>query len=135
MQRLLKLGFISLVTAATIALAPLGGTSAIAQTPPIFEELELTEAQQTEMRALFAEGFEDISEVLTEGQKVQFREAYQESQNFRTAAAAVEDLTDAQKDELRSVVRESLEAMGEVLTEEQKAELRTLVQERRQSRR
>ncbi|MEM0979932.1 MAG: Spy/CpxP family protein refolding chaperone [Cyanobacteria bacterium P01_H01_bin.58] len=135
MQRLLKLGFMSLATAATIALAPLGGTSAIAQTLPIFEELELTEAQQTEVRALFADGLEDISEVLTEDQKAQFREAYQESQNFRTAAAAVENLTDDQKDELRTVVRESLEAMGDVLTDDQKAELRTLIRERRQSRR
>lgn len=135
MQRLLKLGFISLVTAATITMAPFGVTSAIAQTPPIFEELELTEEQRTELRTLFAARVEEMVEVLTDEQKAQFRGAYQESQNFRTAAAAVDDLTDDQRTELRGIVRESLEVMSDVLTEEQKTELRALIQERRQSRR
>ena len=77
--------------------------SAIAQPFPALEELDLTEEQRTQIQDNFRERRAEIEDILTDEQQEQFRETYQESQNFRTAVEAVDDLSEDQKEALRGV--------------------------------
>lgn len=135
MKRFLQFGLVGFATTAAItglvAIVP----SAIAQTPPVFEELELTDEQREEISSIFEERREDISNILTDEQRQQFQDAFQELRDFRAALAEVDTLTDDQRTEIRGLAQESRDEISEILTDEQREELRSIVQERRQGRR
>ena len=136
MNRFLPTGLVALAAAAAIAVVPMMTSGANAQArPEIFAELDLTADQQAQIQAILADRREEVESIFTDEQRSQFREAYEESQDFRAAAAAVDDLTDDQKAEYRAVAQASREEISEVLTEEQLEEFRALVQERRNNRR
>jgi Spy/CpxP family protein refolding chaperone len=135
MKRFFPLGLVGLAATATVIAAPFTIASASAQDFPILEELELTDEQQEQVQDIFQDLRGDIDNILTDEQQAQFREAYQEAQDFRTAAAAIDNLTNDQKAEIRAAMQDSRGEISEVLTEEQRAELRALLQDRRQNRR
>ena len=135
MKRILQLGLVGLVATVAVLTAPFTVTSAIAQSFSILEELELTEDQKTQLQANFEERRAEINEILTDEQREQFQETYQESQDFRTAASAVDDLTEDQKESLQDVFQTTRQNLSEVLTDEQLSDLRSIMQERRRNRR
>ena len=135
MKRIRPLGLVGLVATVAVLTAPFTVTSAIAQSFSILEELELTEDQKTQLQANFEERRAEINEILTDEQREQFQETYQESQDFRTAASAVDDLTEDQKESLQDVFQTTRQNLSEVLTEEQLSDLRSIMQERRRNRR
>jgi hypothetical protein len=97
MKRFFPLGLVGLAATATVIAAPFTIASASAQDFPILEELELTDEQQEQVQDIFQDLRGDIDNILTDEQQAQFREAYQEAQDFRTAAAAIDNLTNDQK--------------------------------------
>lgn len=101
--------------------------------PRLFEQLDLTEAQKTELESIFASAREQVSSVLTEEQRQTLRASLQNGDKFRDAVEAL-NLSDAQRSELRQIMQSSHEAASAVLTDEQKAELRELRQARRERR-
>jgi Spy/CpxP family protein refolding chaperone len=135
MKRFFPLGLVGLAATATVIAAPFTIASASAQDFPMLEELELTDEQQEQVQDIFQDLRGDIDDILTDEQQAQFREAYQEAQDFRTAAAAIDNLTNDQKAQIRAAMQASRGEISEVLTEEQRAELRALLQDRRQNRR
>ncbi|MGD1941977.1 MAG: hypothetical protein ACFB0G_11750 [Leptolyngbyaceae cyanobacterium] len=135
MKRFFQTGLVGLAAAAVIGM-PMMMSGAIAQTrSEVFAELDLTADQQEQIQAILAGRREDVESIFTDEQREQFREAYEESQDFRAAAAAVDDLTDDQKAEYRAVAQASRDEISAVLTEEQLEELRSRMQERRNNRR
>ncbi|MEM6838701.1 MAG: Spy/CpxP family protein refolding chaperone [Cyanobacteria bacterium P01_C01_bin.120] len=135
MKRRFRFAFIGAAAIATVIAAPFTIATATAQDFPILEELDLTDEQREEIQVIRQERRSDIEAILTDEQQTQFREAYQESQDFRTAAAAIENFTDDQKAEIRAVMRDSFEEVGAILTDEQREALRSQIQDRRQDRR
>ncbi|MGD1905457.1 MAG: Spy/CpxP family protein refolding chaperone [Leptolyngbyaceae cyanobacterium] len=136
MKRYLKLGLLALVGAATLSTAAMISQPQVAQAEPgqIFQELDLSEDQQDQIRAVFEDRRSEIEGILSEEQREQFFETLQEDRNFREAIAAA-DLTDTQREDVRAIMLESREEISEILTEEQQEELRELMMERRQQRR
>jgi len=131
MNRTFLLGLAGIVTATAIAIAPLTTAPAKAQNARLVEELNLTEEQQAEIQAIFEARRAEIDDILTDEQQADFRAVYSEVQDVREAIAAVDDLTDAQKEALQGVVQSSRSDLSAVLTDEQLAELRTLIQQHR----
>lgn len=134
MKRYLQLGLVGLATVTAIATTAILSPLAIAQTRPLIEALELTEAQQAQIQAILLERQASISDVLTDSQRTQFQTTYQETQNLRAAIDAMDDLTADQRDAIKGVFQSSREEFTTVLTEEQQAEFRAFVEERRQGR-
>ena len=135
MKRRFHFALIGAAAIATVIAAPFTIAAATAQDFPLLEELDLTDEQREEIQAIRQERRSDIEAILTDEQQTQFREAYQESQDFRTAAAAIENFTDDQKAEIRAVMRDSFEEVGAILTDEQREALQSQIQDRRQDRR
>jgi Spy/CpxP family protein refolding chaperone len=135
MKRFFHLGLVGL--AATATLMPFRSPlhAANAQDVSMLEELELTDEQQEQVQDIFQDLRGDIDDILTDEQQAQFREAYQEAQDFRTAAAAIDNLTNDQKAQIRAAMQASRGEISEVLTEDQRAELRAALRERRLNRR
>ncbi len=134
MKSFFHLGLISLAATATIIAAPFTIASASAQDFSMLEELDLTDEQQAQIQEIFQDLRGDVDDILTDEQQAQFRNAYQELQDFRAAAAAIDNLTGDQRAELRAAMQDSRGAISEVLTEEQRVELRAALRERRQNR-
>ena len=133
MKATLKSGFTQVLVAVTLLVTPLAMGSAIAQRPPVFAELDLTSEQQADLQALFQSRRAEIDNILTDAQQQQFQEAYRELQDFQAAVGEVDNLTEAQKQEIQTVVQGSREEIREILTDEQLRELRALLQERRRN--
>ncbi len=135
MKRFFYLGLIGLAATATVITAPFTIASASAQDLSILEEIDLTEEQQAQIQEIVQDLRGDVDDVLTDEQQAQFRDAYRELQDFRAAAAAIDNLTDDQKAEIRAAMQDLRGDISEVLTEEQRAELRAALRDRRQNRR
>lgn len=136
MKRYLKLGCLALAGAATLTTTALLSQPQVALAEPgqMFQELDLTEDQQSQIQAVFEARRSEIAEILSTEQQDQFFETLQENRNFRDAIAAA-DLTDAQRDQIRAVMMDSREDISEILTEEQRETLRERMAERRPERR
>ncbi|MBE9140523.1 Spy/CpxP family protein refolding chaperone [Nodosilinea sp. LEGE 07088] len=135
MKRFFHLGLLGLAATATVMAAPFAIASASAQSFPILEALDLTDEQQEQVQNIFQDLRSDLDTILTDAQQSQFQEVYRESQDFRAAATAIDNLTDDQKAEIRAAMQDSRGELSGVLTAAQQAELRSLMQERRQNRR
>jgi Spy/CpxP family protein refolding chaperone len=131
MKRFFHLGLAGLAATATVIAAPFTIASASAQDVSMLEELELTDEQQEQVQDIFQDLRGDIDDILTDAQQAQFRAAYQEAQDFRTAAAAIDNLTNDQKAQIRAAMQASRGEISDVLTEDQRAELRAALRERR----
>lgn len=136
MKQLFRLSLMGLLGAATLSVGAIAlpTPAALAQTPRIIEELELTEAQQAEFQAISEAARTAVADILTDDQKATFAAVYEETGEFRQAIQAVE-LTAQQRDEVRAVLQDYREDLADILTEEQKDELRSLIMERRRPRR
>lgn len=133
MKRLLMFGLASAATLTAVVGLTLSPPAA-ADPTRLIEELELTETQQAELRTLFEERRDAVSEVLTEEQRAAVQAELESSGNFRDAMKAA-DLSEDQRDEVRTILEGSREEVSEILTDEQREELRSLMQERRGNRR
>lgn len=132
MKRLFRLSLISLATTLLFAAAPFAIASASAQDFPIIEELDLTEDQREQVQAIFQDFRNEMDGILTDEQQEQFQEVYRELRDVREAAASIENLTDAQREDIRALRQATRQDLNEVLTEEQRSEVRSIIQERRQ---
>lgn len=135
MKRFLYLGFIGLAATATVMAAPFTLETASAQDFPLLQELELSDEQREQVEDIFQDLRSDFDDILTDDQQDQLWAVYQELQDVRAAVAAIDNLTDSQKEDIREALQASQAELREVLTEEQLAELRSLRQEHRQNRR
>lgn len=135
MKRFFHLSLLGLAATATVIAAPFAIGAANAQNFPILEELDLTTEQQAEIQDIVQDLRSDLDDILTDEQQEQFQAVYRELRDVRAAAAEIDDLTDAQKAEIRAAMQASQGELSGVLTEAQRAELRSLLQERRQNRR
>lgn len=116
------------LTVATFAHQP---SVALAQNPGIFEELELTDTQRSELEAIFSTRRTDIQALLSTDQQAAFAAALEaDPGNFRAAFQAA-DLSDDQRAEVREIMESSRDDISNVLTEEQRQQLREAMQERR----
>ena len=123
------------VAAATLLAAPLS-IHAVAQEGPqqrreqITEQLDLSEAQQDELKSIREDKREEIRAILTPQQVAQIENA----DNPRRAMRSL-DLSESQREQIRSIHESSREEMRAVLTPEQQAEWDSLREEYGQRRR
>ncbi|WP_158413172.1 Spy/CpxP family protein refolding chaperone [Baaleninema simplex] len=141
MKRLVQLGSVVAiaVTTLTTGVTSVRLSPATAQMPPptILEELELTAEQQAQLEQIRADYQTQLATILTDAQRRQLANAMRTAstpQEFRRAIATV-DLTQAQRNELRTILQGVRQDMATVLTEEQQQELRELTSEVRRRRR
>ena len=83
-----------------------------------FEQLDLTEAQSSQIEAIRTETRSQMEAVLTPEQ----RETLADSDSLKAGLRAL-DLTDEQRDQIRSLKEDSREQIGAVLTDEQRQQL------------
>jgi Spy/CpxP family protein refolding chaperone len=117
----------------------------VAHTIASLKEMDLTDAEMTkigdirkEYRPRIEKVLKELVGLLTDEQKKAREEALNAGKNHREVLAAL-NLTDAQKEkavavakEVRALVREEMEKIGDVLTEEQKQKLQELREERKE---
>lgn len=133
MKRCFHLGLISLAAAATLIAAPPTMTAANAQAYPLLQELELSDDQKAAVQGIFQDFRSSVDDILTDDQQEQFQNAYRELQDVRTAVAAIDNLSNDQKADIRRALQDIRADLREVLTDEQLAELREMQQTRRQN--
>jgi protein CpxP len=132
-KRLFTTAIAGLLGAATLTVATFAHqpSIALAQSPGIFEELELTDTQRSELETIFSTRRAEVQALLSEEQQAAFAAALEaDPGNFRAAFQAV-DLSDDQRAEVREIMASSREDISNVLTEEQRQQLREAMQERR----
>jgi Spy/CpxP family protein refolding chaperone len=88
------------------------------------EQLDLTDAQSTQIEAIHTNARAQMRSILTEEQI-----ATLESSEGRRAWRAL-DLSDSQREQLRSIREASREEISAVLTEEQRAQVQSMREER-----
>jgi hypothetical protein len=123
MKRLL----IALATGTLLTFAPLNSTWVHAQELsnfPLGAGIELSAAQQQELRTLQQSLHSDIMAVLTPAQQEQLTTIWTEAQDFSRAIAAL-NLTPEQRQALVNVFRNAYLESGEFLTPAQQQQLRT----------
>ena len=120
------LGAATLATAVVINRPPV----ALADGPRVFEELNLTDAQRSELEALFDARRTEVEALLSDGQKDAFTTALAaDLYDFRAAFRAA-NLTADQRSAVREIMRGSREEVADILTEEQRQQLRETAGER-----
>ena len=134
MKFIAKSAFAHLFIAASLLMMPFTVSAAIAQRPSLIEELDLTSEQRSQLEDIFQQRRAEIDSILTDVQQQQFRDAYRELQDFQAAVEEIDNLNEAQQQDIQAVLEGSREDIQEVLSEEQLAELREILQERRQNR-
>jgi Spy/CpxP family protein refolding chaperone len=128
MKRFFPLSLLSLAATATFVISPVATASMSAQDSPIIAELNLTSAQQQAVKAIFQDVRSDLQAILTDNQQEQFWQVYEEANNMKTAAMAVDGLTFRQKKAMRVILQDFKGDLSQVLTNEQLAKLRSLQQ-------
>ncbi|HEY9646756.1 MAG TPA: Spy/CpxP family protein refolding chaperone [Chroococcidiopsis sp.] len=96
--------------------------------PPMFEELNLTESQRTQLEQIHQNTRTQIENLLTEQQRQQVRSAIESGSNPREAMRAA-NLTTEQRDQVRSIMEAAREQSQSVFTDEQRAQLEQLREE------
>lgn len=99
-----------------------------------FDELDLSEAQQSQIDAIRANTRSEVEAVLTAEQRSTLAATLGEDGNFRHALREV-DLSEDQRTEIRSIMEGTRDEIGEVLTDDQKEQLQQAMQNRRGGRR
>jgi len=89
------------------------------------EQLDLTDAQSTQIEAIHTDARDQMQSVLTNEQR-----ATLEGSEGRRAWRAL-DLSDSQREQLRSIREASKEEISAVLTEEQRSQIQSMREERR----
>lgn len=125
MKRALAHAFLGLAATVTIAGAPCVMLSARAQSAPQLETLDLTSAQETQLRKLREDLRQSLAGILTDEQYVQFQNAFKTSTNIPTAMGTVDNLSFRQKVRVRSALKEFERELSTVLSKEQLTELRS----------
>lgn len=125
MKRSLQQALIGLAATATLAVAPCVIPSARAESAPLLETLDLTSAQQTQVRKLREDLRRSLADILTNEQYAQFQKAFKASSHIPTAMATVDNLSFRQKIRVRSALKEFERELSTVLSKEQLAELRS----------
>lgn len=125
MKRSLQYAFLGLAATVTLAGAPCVIPSAKAQSAPQLETLDLTSAQQTQLRKLREDLRQSLAGILTDEQYVQFQNAFKTSSHIPTAMRTVDNLSLRQKVRVRSALKEFERELSTVLSKEQMAELRS----------
>lgn len=123
MKRLL----IALTTGTLLTFAPLNSTWVHAQELsnfPLWTGIELSAAQQQELRTLQQSLHADIMAILTPAQQEQLTTIWMEAQDFSRAIAAL-NLTPEQRQALVNVFRNAYLESGDFLTPTQQQQLRT----------
>lgn len=115
-------GAIALILAAAPALPPfseaaIAGPGRMGDRSGKLEQLNLTEAQKTEMTRIRENTRQQMQAVFTPEQQAQMRQAREQRQRPDIT------LTDAQKTQLRAIHEESRRQMQSVLTEQQQQQL------------
>jgi Spy/CpxP family protein refolding chaperone len=135
-KRLFTTAIAGLLGAATLTVATFAHqpSIALAQSPDIFEELELTDTQRSELETIFSTRRAEVQALLSEEQQAAFAAALEaDPGNFRAAFQAV-DLSDDQRAEVREIMTASRDDIADVLTDEQRQQLREAMQERHRDR-
>lgn len=135
MKRTLQLGIWGVLGTAAISATAWLSTPGIALAErhggPMqsLENLNLTEAQRTEIDAIFATSRAEIQTVLTAEQRATFAETLADTDSYREAMRAI-NLSEDQRSAIWDMMREARAAIGEVLTAEQRQEIREAMRER-----
>ena len=107
-------------------------SSARAQSAPLLETLDLTSAQQTQVKKLREDLRRSIAGILTNEQYAQLQSAFKALSHIPTAMATVDNLSLRQKVRVRSALKEFERELSSVLSKEQLAELRSTLDTIRQ---
>ncbi len=130
MKHQIRLNVAAVLTAVAVAVIP-AVSPVLAQTPTIFQALDLTVEQQDAIQDVLASRREQVASILTPEQRQQFLQAQQEGKNLRESARTIDNLTEDQESRLREVLQSTRQDIDNILTEEQETELRLLIQENR----
>jgi len=107
------------------------------QGPPkmgrIFSQLDLTDAQKSQLERIRDETREQIRNILTPEQRTAVESAISNGQRPREAMRAA-NLSQEQREQVRSIHRATREKMKNVLTPEQRQQLEQMRQSRRENR-
>ncbi|MDX2100244.1 MAG: Spy/CpxP family protein refolding chaperone [Leptolyngbyaceae cyanobacterium bins.59] len=94
----------------------------------IYQQLNLTDAQKTQMQQIRESAKQQMDAVLTSEQKAQLQQARQNRQRPNL------NLTEEQKARMKAIGEETRSKMDAVLTDQQRQQLQTLKQQRQQNR-
>lgn len=125
MKRSLQHALLGLAATATLAGTPCVIPSARAESAPPLESLDLTSAQQTQVKKLREDLRRSLAGILTNQQYAQFQNAFKASSHIPTAMATVDNLSLRQKVRVRSALKEFERELSTVISKEQLAELRS----------
>ncbi|OUC11835.1 MAG: hypothetical protein B0A82_25325 [Alkalinema sp. CACIAM 70d] len=95
------------------------------------QELNLSQQQVDQIKQIHQSTRSKIEALLTPEQKAQIKAAAGNGQGRRGGMKAAANLTDAQKAQIKEIMKASREQMKQVLTPEQQAKLQQKMQERR----
>ncbi len=120
------------IAAAAIAATPLSASAQRPQSPPSQSQQQGTrvprivfsQAQQYEFEKLQANTIEKINAALTKEQQQQFSAGIRNGQGFKN----VQNLTDPQKRQIRTIIEEFNVGIGQILTTDQKEQIRQFQQ-------
>jgi protein CpxP len=96
----------------------------------LVEELDLTEAQQTQIEQIKQDTQADIQAVLTDEQEAQIRDALADGMLMQTMREL--DLSPTQRSDIREILRSSWDEMSALLTPEQQQQVRQFMRNQRQ---
>lgn len=136
MKLMWKAAIAGVVGAATLATAVVINRPpvALADGPRVFEELNLTDAQRSELEALFDARRSEVEALLSDDQKDAFATALAEDPYDFRAAFRAANLTEDQRSAVREIMQGSREEVADILTEEQRQQLREAAGERHSDR-
>jgi hypothetical protein len=123
---LLKLA--GVIAALTMAVTPVAALAQGNPQPNSIPRISFNEQQQAQFEKLQADTIAKINATLSEQQRSQLETGIQNGQGFK----AVTNLSDAQKNEIRAILTDFNNGIGNILTDEQKREIQKF-QENQQS--
>jgi Spy/CpxP family protein refolding chaperone len=126
MKLMWKAAIAGLLGAATLAAAIVINRPpiALADGPRVFEELNLTAAQRSELEALFDARRAEVEALLSDDQKEAFATALAEDPYDFRAAFRAANLTEDQRSAVREIMQGSRESVADILTADQRQQIR-----------